>query len=250
MDQSTLVGQLRALGLQRGDVVMVHSSFKALGIQDPELIIGALLETLGKNGTLLMPALSYKQQPPHVHDSKRTPSCVGFLPEYFRRRPGTVRSLHPTHSVCGVGAQVSSWLGDHIEDKTPCGPHSPFCKLLHAPGKILMLGCGLKPNTSMHALEEHAPPPYLFAVPQIYTITDADGRTFEKEYTPHNFQGVIQRYDRIADLLTGSSMSQGVVANACAFLIRGEALLGAPLARLQAEPFYFVDQACKHRTEM
>jgi aminoglycoside 3-N-acetyltransferase len=242
MDQSVLVDQLRSLGLRRGDVVMVHSSFKALAIADPELIISALLETLGESGALLMPALSYEQQPPDIHNTDRTPSCVGFLPEYFRRRLGTLRSLHPTHSVCGVGAQASSWLGDHLEDNTPCGPHSPFYKLLHSPGKILMLGCGLKPNTTMHALEEHAPPPYLFAAPKIYILTDAGGRMFEKEYIPHNFQSVTQRYDRIANLLMAPAILQGKVGNASSFLIRGEALLEAPLSRLQAEPFYFVDR--------
>ncbi|MCB0115407.1 MAG: AAC(3) family N-acetyltransferase, partial [Caldilineaceae bacterium] len=134
MDQPILVDHLHELGLRRGDVVMVHASFRSLGIADPEWIIGALLATLGDSGTLLMPALSYAQQPPHVHDTRSTPSCVGFLPEYFRRRAGTLRSLHPTHSVCGVGAQASSWLGDHREDNTPCGPHSPFHKLLHHGG--------------------------------------------------------------------------------------------------------------------
>ncbi len=242
MDQTTLVTQLRALGLQRGDVVMVHASFKALGIKDPELLLRALLETLGESGLLLMPALSYEQQPPDVHDTHSTPTCVGFLSEYFRQRPGTVRSLHPTHSVCGVGAQAPAWLSDHLEDHTPCGPHSSFHKILHTPGKILMLGCGLEPNTAMHALEEHAPPPYLFAAPRVYTITDANRQTFAKEYIPHNFQGVTQRYERIADLLTDSAISRGLVGNAPSFLIRGEALLGAPLARLRAEPFYFVDR--------
>lgn len=242
MEQDTLIGQLRALGLRRGDVVMVHSSFKALSVADPEVIIGALLATLGESGTLLMPALSYEQQPPTFHDTRATPSCVGCLPEYFRCCPGTLRSLHPTHPVCGVGAQASAWLGDHHEDNTPCGPHSPFSKLLHAPGKILMLGCGLRPNTTMHALEEHAPPPYLFAPPRIYTLTDADGRTFEKQYIPHNFQGVTQRYDRIAALLTDAALSQGMVGHASSFLIHGEALLEAPLNYLRAEPFYFVDR--------
>jgi aminoglycoside N3'-acetyltransferase len=56
-----LIDRLRSLGLRRRDVVMVHSSFKALGIAAPELIIVALLETLGESGALLMPALSYEQ---------------------------------------------------------------------------------------------------------------------------------------------------------------------------------------------
>jgi hypothetical protein len=38
---------------------VVHSSFKSLGILDPEAFILALLEALGDYGTLLMPSLSY-----------------------------------------------------------------------------------------------------------------------------------------------------------------------------------------------
>ena len=242
MDQGTLVAQLHALGLQRGDTVMVHSSFKSLGIDDPELIIGALLQALGEMGTLLMPALSYNQTPPNVHDTLLTPVCVGFLPEYFRRRAGTARSLHPTHSVCGLGARVHDWLADHIEDHTPCGPHSPFYKLLYRGGKILMIGCGLRPNTTMHAVEEHVRPPYLFGGPCTYTITDATRRTFTKEYIRHGFLGWRQRYDRIEGLLSDGALVSGPLGNAQAYLIRAGEMLEAALGRLQADPWYFVER--------
>jgi len=109
-----LANQLQEIGVKRGDVIMVHSSFKSLGIKDPEQIILALLEVIGVSGTLLMPALSYLQKPSDVHDTNRTPTYVGFLSEYFRCRTGTQRSIHPTHSVCGVGRQAHEWLDDHI----------------------------------------------------------------------------------------------------------------------------------------
>src|SRR5437868_14678503 len=86
-----LRSKLEELGLKPGDIVLVHSSFKSLGVTDPEEIIGALLDVLGPEGTLLMPALTYLQDPPHIHDTRQTPSCVGYLTEYFRARPGTRR---------------------------------------------------------------------------------------------------------------------------------------------------------------
>ncbi len=243
MNLSQLVQQLFAIGVRPGDVVMVHSSFRSLGLQDPELILSALFAALGETGTLVMPALSYTQDPPNLHDSNRTPACVGFLPEYFRRRPGTIRSLHPTHSVCGVGAQAHAWLEDHLEDRTPCGPHSPFNKLFQRGGKILMIGCGLEPNTSMHAIEEYAQPPYLFAPPMIYTITDAQGRTFDKEYIPHDFwEGrAVQRYDRVEGLLSAPALVEGKIGEAHSYLIQAEALLPAALEKLKVDPMYFVD---------
>ena len=222
---------------------MVHTSFRALGIKDPELILSALFEVLGPDGTLLMPALSYTQEPPNIHDNRHTPSCVGFLPEYFRLRPGTIRSLHPTHSVCGVGAQAHEWLDDHIADRTPCGAHSPFNKLFQRGGKILMIGCGLEPNTSMHAIEEYMVPPYLFAPPMVYTLTDSQGHAFDKEYIPHDFwEGrAVQRYDRVEGILLPPALVEGTIGYAKSHLIQAAALFPAALERLQANPLFFVD---------
>jgi aminoglycoside 3-N-acetyltransferase len=219
---------------------MVHSSLRAVGADHPETVVQALLLALGEEGTLLMPALSYLQDPPTVHDSRVTPSCVGGLTEYFRTRPGSLRSLHPTHSVSGVGARVDELLGKHGEDRTPCGPRSPFAEVLRG-GKILMLGCGLRPNTAMHAVEEEAWPPYLFAEPCAYTITNATGRTFERVYLPHNFSGFAQRYERAAELLGPGEIVRGRVGRAETWLIDGPALRREALAALQHDPFFFVE---------
>jgi aminoglycoside 3-N-acetyltransferase len=245
IDRASLTHDLRSIGLQPGDVVLVHASYRSLGIDDPETLIQALLHALEDHGTLLFPALSYRQMPPTIHNTLTTPSCVGFLPEYFRVRPGTRRSLHPTHSVCGIGARVEELLGDHGDDTTPCGPRSPFNKLLHCGGKILMLGCGLRPNTTMHAIEEYAQAPYLFGEPLIYTLTNAAGVTFEKTYTPHGFAGFIQRYDRAAALLDQDQLMSGTVGAAAAYLIDAHALGQRALAQLNRDPYCFVEQEIK-----
>jgi aminoglycoside 3-N-acetyltransferase len=238
---SILNDQIRAIGLAKNDCVVIHSSFKSLGIADPELFIQAVLEVIGEQGTLLMPGLSYMQVPPHVHNSTTTPTCVGFLSEYFRKRPGTLRSIHPTHSVCAVGCQAHELLDAHIDDHTPCGPNSPFNKLFYQHGKILMVGCGLKPNTSMHAIEEYAQPEYLFGSPKVYTITDAEGNTFDKTYIPHNFIGYEQRYDRVQEILGEAGLKTGGIGKATAHLIQCEILLAKALEKLRQNPLYFVD---------
>ncbi|HZP84436.1 MAG TPA: AAC(3) family N-acetyltransferase [Chthonomonadaceae bacterium] len=239
--KSLLSSQLQALGIQAGDIVLAHSSFKSLGIRDPEEILGALLDTLGPKGTLLMPALTYQQQPRHIHDARYTPSCVGFLTEYFRQRPGTRRSLHPTHSVCAVGSQAQAMLENHGQDTTPCGKNSPFNQLIERGGKILMIGCGLRPNTTMHAIEEYVCPPYLFGAEREYTITDQDGRTFQKTYRTHGFGDYRQRYDRAAGLLNETELRTGQVGNATCHLIAARALHRVAVAKMQEDPFYFVE---------
>jgi len=241
-DLASLAHDLRAIGLRPRDIVLVHSSYRSLGIDHPETLIQALIQVIDDTGTLLLPALSYLQTPPTIHNTLTTPSCVGFLAEHFRTRPGTRRSLHPTHSVCGIGARVGELLGNHGDDTTPCGPHSPFHKLSHCGGKILMLGCGLRPNTTMHAIEEYTQPPYLFGEPLTYTLTDAAGITFEKTYTPHHFVGFVQRYDRVAALLDNRQLVPGHVGMASAYLIDAQALCQQALVQLNHDPYFFVEQ--------
>lgn len=243
LDVRQLTQQLGSLGVRTGDLLMVHSSYKTLELSHPEIIVQALLQAVGEKGTLMMPALTYLQQPSHMHDTRTTPSCVGYLTEYFRTRPGTLRSLHPTHSVCAVGPAAEEVLEFHILDKTPCGPNSPFNYLLHYNGKILMLGCGLTANTSMHAIEEYVRPPYLLSTPKVYTITDSAGDTFRKAYYPHKFWDLHQRYDRINEFMTAPALRTGKVGAADCHLIEAGPLFEAVLGKLKEDPFYFVEPA-------
>ena len=118
-----LVDDLLSLGVRPGGVLLVHSSYKSLGPLGggPAEVIQGFQEALGARGTLLMPALSYAAVTPEhpLFDVRSTPSCVGVIPETFRRAPGVLRSMHPTHSVSGTGPQAGALLGDHGLDNTP-----------------------------------------------------------------------------------------------------------------------------------
>lgn len=242
--RSAIVADFNALGVQLGDVVLLHSSFKSLGPVPGgiETLITALEELVGDTGTVLIPALSYLQEPHCRHDTRHTPSCVGAIAEYFRLRPGTRRSLHPTHSVCGIGYRVDALLADHALDSTPCGPHSPLRKMIELGAKIILLGCGLRPNTTMHALEEFIEPPYLFSDEIAYEITDGDDYTYTKLYRGHGFAGWAQRYDRIADLPDTSFMRRGHVLAAETHVLETPGLKRAVLNQLRADPFFFVER--------
>jgi aminoglycoside 3-N-acetyltransferase len=134
-------------------------------------------------------------------------------------------------------------LASHAVDHTPCGPHSPFHCLPQHHGKILMLGCGLRPNTSFHAIEELVEPPYLFGAPIDYTLVDGDGRRIVKRYITHNFAGVHQRYDRIGLLLQAPDLRVGRVLGATVHLLDAAAMWQAALSALQREALAFVEPA-------
>jgi len=236
---------LQDLGVSPGGVLMVHSSLKSFGWVPggAETVIQGLLSALGSEGTLLMPALSYEtvRSSNPIFNITSTPSCVGIIPETFRTRFGTKRSLHPTHSVCAVGPLTEELLQPHQKDSTPCGLNSPFYRLPDINGQILMLGCGLLPNTSMHAMEEIAEVPYALKSPIIYTLIAENEVEIQKVFIPHNFVGWVQRYDRVAYILKHPYIRVGNVLNAPAHLMDASALRDAALIILQEDPHFFVD---------
>ncbi len=246
MSISYLVQDLLALGVRPGGVLLVHASLRSLGplpSGGAEGVIRDLLEALGPGGTLLMPALSYASVSARspLFDVRFTPSCIGALPEIFRTRPGTLRSVHPTHSVCALGRLAGELLGEHFLDTSPCGPHSPFARLPQVGGQILFLGCGLRPNTSMHAVEEQVEPPYLYGPPVNYLVFQADGSSRTMTVRSHNFAGWSQRYDRLQNLLAPTDLRRGPVLQASCALVEAAALWPAALAALRADPLYFVE---------
>jgi aminoglycoside 3-N-acetyltransferase len=241
-----MIRDLRHLGINPGGVLLVHSSFKALGPVEGgvETVIQGLLGGLGEDGTLLLPALSYASVTAEnpVFDIRNTSSCIGAIPEYFRTRQGTHRSMHPTHSVCGVGRLWGDVLGKHFLDDTPCGRYSPFHLLPEVHGQILMLGCGLAPNTSMHAIEELVIPPYLYAEERTYILKDEDGIPREKVYRPHNFRGWAQRYDRVGSIMSGEGLKTGLVLRATAYLLDTVELWDRVYKALKGDALSFVEK--------
>ncbi|MFH1086336.1 MAG: AAC(3) family N-acetyltransferase, partial [Chloroflexota bacterium] len=195
-------------------------------------------------GTLLLPALSYERVGPAqpVFDVRRTPSNVGAIPEHLRTRPGTRRSLHPTHSVCGVGPRAAEFLGEHHLGETPCGPYSPFRKLRDAGGQLVFLGCGLRPNTSMHGVEELALPPYLFREMVTYRAILPDGGEVAVRSRRHGFVGFRQRYDRIGALLAPEGeLRVGPVLAATVYVLEAAAVWARGVAALSEDPLHFVE---------
>lgn len=243
----SIARELKEAGLRSGTVVLVHSSLSALGWVPggAETAISGLLEAIGQEGTLLLPAFSYEtvgRTNPYF-DVILTPSCVGTIPEYFRQHMATIRSLNPTHSVCGVGKEALSICGDHQLDETPVGAHSPLRKVRDLNGQIVFLGCGMRPNTSMHGVEELARPPYLFREHFTYHITLADGTTSEVRCRRHDFRGWRQRYERLEQyLVPGIELHIGRVLQATVHIVEARALWEKALTEYRRNPFAFVER--------
>lgn len=236
---------LISLGIAKGDILLVHSAFRPLKIffSNAEEIIEMLEDLIGPEGTLLMPALSYLHvtEAEPVFDEVKTPGNCGYICETFRKQSGVIRSLHPTHSVCGRGKYAREILSGHELDHTPCGAQSAFAKLPKYNGKILMLGCGLAPNTTMHAIEERHKPTYLLKPnPIAYKIHSKEKGYFIMNSYPHDFKGVGQNYPRISEILTQKTLNHVKVKDITLDLIDSKELFKKASEALEKDLFFFV----------
>jgi aminoglycoside 3-N-acetyltransferase len=160
---------LKNLGVELGDVLFIHSSFKSLGPVDggAGTVVSALEAAVGSEGLILMPSFNLVEsgQRAEIWDIETTPSTVGWLTEFFRRMPGTYRSDHYSHSVAARGKGAKDFVAEHLSregykspwDRKPWGKtygsHSPMYKAYQVDGKILMLGVDYDSSTYIHFVE-------------------------------------------------------------------------------------------------
>lgn len=175
---SSLTTDLRAIGIEAGDVVMVHSSLSALGFVagGAQAVVEALLLSVGPDGTIVMPTQSGQLTDPAnwsnppipadwidtvraalpVFDPDLTPTrAMGQIVECFRCHAGTQRSSHPILSFAANGLAAQSIVAEH--PLTPAfGDASPLGRLYDLDAKVLLLGVTHANNTSLHLAETRA----------------------------------------------------------------------------------------------
>lgn len=170
--------KLKSAGLTEKDTVIVHTSLSSIGYVcgGAQAIIEALIETVGNDGTIVMPAQSWKNLDPEtgVHwtadesdwqiirdnwpafDKNITPTnTMGAVAEMFRLWPGTKRSNHPARSVCAWGKYSDYIVCEHSLSNI-FGEGSPIGKLYELNAKVLLIGVGYDKNTSLHLADVRA----------------------------------------------------------------------------------------------
>jgi aminoglycoside 3-N-acetyltransferase len=153
---------LGEVGLSAGDMVLGHFSLSQMGYVEggADTVIDTILQVLGPEGTLMMPTFTFSWLGQLPYDCENSRSHVGAITDRFWRRPGVLRSRHPTHSFAACGKHASHLLEGHDGTQPPIGKQGPIGKLYQLDGKILML-CDLDSNTAMHAGEYWEGIPYV-----------------------------------------------------------------------------------------
>lgn len=160
MNKTDLVNEFRNIGITEGMELEVHSSLSSFGYVEggAETVIEALMECVGKSGSIFMPAL--RLSPPMelteedrsmgltvkikvlAENAERT--NMGIIADTFRQRPDV---------ITGQGIISTSGWGVHAGEAAKGG----LDYVIHNGGMALLLGVDIYKLTAMHYMEDILP---------------------------------------------------------------------------------------------
>lgn len=176
-----LVDAFHELGVEEGDTLLVHSSYKSFGEVDggPQAVIRALEASLGTDGdgTLIMPTFNFDFNKGAPWDVRTTPSKMGVLTELVRTDPRAKRVFHPFYSFAVLGKHAEMLGG--LRYKSAYERNSVFGKLRDLDGKIMVIGLSYNDSmTFFHHIEQMEGVDYRFLKQFKGEVTDENGITY------------------------------------------------------------------------
>ena len=235
LSRNQIVEQLSRLGVGPGGILLVHTSFRAVGPVDggPAGLIDSLSAAIGQDGTLVMPSMTGTSQP---YEATTTPTRnMGIVAETFWRMPGVVRGNHPTSTFAARGP-----LAEEIVAQQPLSPahgiDSPVGRVYERDGQVLLLGVAHSANTTIHLAESLADVPYRVSK-RARIMRNGQPESVEFWETDH----CCTRFTLADDWLRSAGLqSEGAVGNADARLIGSRHLVEVVTEQLHRDPTLFL----------
>ena len=240
-----IIKGLKETGLKRNDTVIVHTSLKSMGYVcgGAQAVIEALIDVVGNDGTIMMPAQSWKNLDPEdgvhwdadesdwqiirdywpAYDKNITPTnTMGAVAEMFRQWPGCLRSDHPARSVCAYGKLAEYLTKDH-DISNIFGEGSPIARLYELDGKVLLLGVGYDKNTSLHLADSRADYPGKHNCTEYSAVMENGHRVWKKYDTLYvdgdDFKEIGKAFEKV------STVNKGLIGKASIRLMRQRELV-------------------------
>ena len=160
---------LKKVGLKKGDTILICPQLYTLGkLQDVEsnqeyykIFFDTIKSIVVDKGTMCINSYSF-QTARHGENFylEKTKCTSGEFSEFIRNMTGSLRSMHPSFSVCAMGKNKKKICSNN--SNTDYGYDSPFDKMLKLNAKVLNLGMEPGYNPFQHVAE------FLYGVPYRY----------------------------------------------------------------------------------
>ena len=196
--QPQIEAALREAGVGEGDAIFVQAAMGSFGTIEggPDTVLAAIDAVVGPQGLVSMPAfpltgpaLEHLREHP-VFDARTDRSMMGVISERFRTAPGTVRSVHPSHSIAARGPGAEEIVAGHATAETPFGEGTPFVRLRERGAKQVFFGAPVRAITMYHSFEVVREPPFPIDVfwPERIPVScvDAAGERIETSTLVHH----------------------------------------------------------------
>ena len=169
-----LIKGLRASGLRAGDTVFVQLSLSSFGQIEgassteevSRRLLSALLDLIGTEGTLLIPAFTFSFDRREEFDQANSTAVAGpwsdavEFSEMVLRHPGAVRSNDPLYSVVGVGPGAPQLLLNLPNRST--GRDSLMDRLARSSAKLCLVGVSLEQAVLLDFAEDEVSVPWRY----------------------------------------------------------------------------------------
>jgi aminoglycoside 3-N-acetyltransferase len=142
-----IAADLRNLGLQTGETVLVRCAAKAVKVSSGSpatAIFDGIREAIGPSGTLVALAFTpdfyfwQKERAAQIPFHARAKPGTGAFAQIVLDHPSSVRSTHPTNSFVALGPNAGEIVRGHDENATA---FYPIKNLIALGGKLLLIGC-------------------------------------------------------------------------------------------------------------
>ena len=154
---------LAAVGVQAGDGLLVHSALQFLGRPEGglQMYLDALLDEVGPEGTLAVPAFTFAFARGKDFDRRESTSeNMGVFSEFVRLHPEALRTSHPMQSLSLIGAHAEDLAA--LDTPSAFDEGSAFDRMLELDFKLLLLGADIQAASIAHYSEQRAEVPYRF----------------------------------------------------------------------------------------
>jgi len=165
--QEDISNALAGAGLTKGDCIFIHSNLGFFGIlkeaSSPveyyQIFKAVILDIIGPEGTLIVPAFSYSYCHQEVFSPDITPGVGGFFAERLRQDAASIRSLDANFSIAAIGRYAQYFTGSPPEHSF--GDNCFWERFLKANGKFINFNFDAG-STFIHYVEKKMNVPYRY----------------------------------------------------------------------------------------